>query len=197
MQVKLGRGAAVATAFALATVAPSAAAIQVAAPSVSPMLTQIYTCSTPIGDVSIFVDITGKATVKKGKVTLKNVTYSVNNDLGFDLVIDNVKVSVPDPSKKKAPYVDGSVKVAKDPKGWKAGHDKTGIFALYKGTQTVTNGSSVDVAALSATYSAQGPKGTLVEFKAGMVTFHAQSPVEGDVVCTPDDPAGTFASVTL
>lgn len=186
-----------ATALAVVTVAPSAGAVQAAAPAIAPQLTQSYTCTTPIGDVTITADITGKATVKKGKILLKNVTYSINNDLGFDLVIDNVKVSVPDPSKKIAPYVDGSVKVAKDPSGWKAGHDKAGIFALYKRTQTVTNGSSVDVAALSATYTAKGRKGTVVEFKAGTVTFHVQSPVEGDVVCTPDAPAGTFASVTL
>ena len=196
MHVKLGLGAAVAAGFAVALVAPSATAARVATPHASPTITQTYTCNTPIGDVSLSGTVTGKATLSGKTISLKNVKYAVTNSVGLDLTIDHIKVSTPDPSKKNAPYKAGTVKVGKTPAGWKAGHDATGSFASFKGSQVVANGDNVTVAPLSAQYSAKGPKGTKIKFTPGPVTFHVSSPVAGDVSCAPDKPVGVFAQVT-
>lgn len=104
-------------------------------------------------------------------------------------------VSTPDPSQKKAPYQKDSVQVDGRPKGWKGGHDKIGIFASFKGEQTIAAGDDVTVPATSAGYTSKGSNGTVIKCKPGVVTFHVSSPVEGDVVCTPEN-ARTFAKVT-
>lgn len=194
MHVKIGLGAAIATTFALALIAPTADATQASTTNAAPTIAQAYSCTTPIGDIDLSGTVTGKATIKGKKISLKKVQYAVTNSVGLDLTIDSIKVYVPDPG-SAAPYKANSVKIAKKPKGWKAGHDATGIFASFAGSEVVANGDNVTVAALSAGYTAKGAKGTVVDFVPGDVTFHVSSPIAGDVSCTPDSP-GTFASVT-
>jgi hypothetical protein len=195
MRMKLGYGAAAASVFALALIGPSAVAAHAGGSHASPAITQPYSCDTPIGPVDLTGTVTGKATIKGTKISLKSVKYSVTNSTGFALTIDHVNVSTPDPSQTDAPYKDGSVKVSKKPKGWKAGHDSVGVFASFKGSQDIANGADVSVAATSAQYKSKGASGTVVDFKPGDVTFHVSAPIAGDVSCTPN-PAGTFASVT-
>jgi hypothetical protein len=196
MNGKLGLGVAVAASLVVAAVAPAASARPAVTHQVRPAITQSYTCSTPIGDISLSGTVTGKASIKSGTISLKKVVYAINNSVGFDLVVDHVKISTPDPSKSSAPYKKGSATTAKKPKGWKAGHDKVGIFASHAKSMTILNGQDVTSAALSAKYTVKGEPGTVIEFHPGDVTFHVTSPVEGDVTCMPDDPVGTFASVT-
>lgn len=59
------------------------------------------------------------------KFSLKNVEYSVTDSVGVSLTVDHIRVSTPDPSQENAPYTDGSVKIAKKPAGWRAGHNST------------------------------------------------------------------------
>jgi hypothetical protein len=196
MNVKLGLGVAAVTTLAVAAVAPAASARPAGARSVHPTITQAYTCHTPIGDIGLSGTVTGKAKIKKGTIKLSKVIYSIKNTTGFDLVVDSVKIWTPDPSQSSAPYKKGSVKVAKKPKGWKAGHDSVGIFASHAKSMTIANNDDVTSAALGAKYKVKGEPGTEIDFQPGDVTFHVSAPIEGDVSCSPDDPVGTFASVT-
>jgi hypothetical protein len=180
---------------AVTLMAPSALATQPGVSPVSQTVTQPYHCTTPLGDADLSATVTGKAVIKGSKISLKAVKYSVTNSVGLSLTIDHVMVWTPDPGKKAAKYVDGSVKVGKKPAGWKAGHDSSGVFASFPGSQTVANGDDITTAPLSAKYKAKGASGTVVDFVAGDVTLHVSSPLSGTVSCTPD-PAETFASVT-
>ncbi len=195
MKVKFGLGVAVAATLTLAIVAPSASAKPVADHQAAPAVSQTYDCTTPIGDINLTGTVTGRASIMGKSISLTKVKFAVTNSVGLDLVVENVKVYVPDPSKANAPYKKGSVTIATKPRGWKAGHDSTGIFALFKGQQTIKAGDNVTVAALGAQYTAKGAKGTKIHFASGTVTFTVDSPVSGDVTCTPS-PAVTFARVT-
>jgi hypothetical protein len=194
MQRSLGLGGGIALA-ALTLVAPTAMATHASASQPASTITQPYHCATPLGDADLDATVSGKAVIKGSKISLKSVKYSVTNGIGLSMTVDHVMVWTPDPGKKVARYIDGSVKIAKKPAGWKAGHDATGIFASFPGSQTVKNGDDITVAALSAKYKAKGASGTVVNFVPGDVMLHVSSPLSGDVSCTPDPPQ-TFASVT-
>lgn len=194
MHVKYGLGIAVAAGMAFAALAPSASAMP--AGNAHPTLDQSYTCHTPIGDETAIVTVTGKASIKGSKISLKKVVYSFDNNFGVDLTVEAVKASVPDPTTKVAQYKDGSAKAAKKPAGYKGGHDSTGAYVLHAGQLSVPNGSSIKTAALGAKYTATGAPGSEVDFQPGAVSFTVDSPISGTVSCTPDKPVGIIASVT-
>lgn len=160
--------------------------------------TQAYSCSTPIGTESGTATISGKAVLNATTkvITLSAVKFSIKNTFGLTISGNNIKVSVPDPNTTSAPYITGSAKVATTPAGWTAGHGTTGLFALHKGTLTFANGSTISNAALSGRYKDKGPKGTVISFKPGTVSFNLTSPISGTVTCTPSGTVVTFASVT-
>lgn len=197
MRITHSAGAALAAVALVAAVAPVAAGATAPSHGVTPRIDQSYTCHTPVGDESFTIGVTGKATIKGSRISLKKVLYTVTNDLGLSITVKKVKVHVPDPAKSLATYKKNSAKVSKKPAGWQAGHDSSGIFAYYPGSQTVPDGKTVSIAALSAKYKAKGAKGDEVDFQPGDLSFTLTSPIQGDVTCTADDPVGTFASVTL
>ena len=196
MRRTLGPIAAGSTLLIVAVGAPLATATPAGRGHVDPAITQSYTCRTPLGDLGLAGRVTGKASIEGSTITLKKVKYAVTNAAGLSLTLDHIKVWTPDPASKAAKYKSDSVKVAGSPAGWKAGHDAGGVFASFAGSQTVNDGDDLTVAALSATYKAKGASGTVVDFHPGPVTFHVSQPISGDVTCTPDEPVGTFASVT-
>jgi hypothetical protein len=196
MNVRLSMAGATVSVLALAVVAPAASAQTVAGPAARPSITQSYDCQTPVGQETLSASVTGKASIKKGKIVLKKVVYAVTNSTGFDLVIDSAKLSTPDPNAADAPYAKKSAKVKKKAAGWTAGHDSSGVFAAFSGSMSIPDGSDVMSAPLSAKYAVKGPHGTEIDFQPGDVSFHVTSPLKGDVTCTPGDPVGTFASVT-
>jgi hypothetical protein len=162
-------------------------------------ITQAYTCATPLGSESGSVTVAGSAALNATTNTIKlsGVKFTIHNPLSTTAIsADHIVVRVPDPNNTSAPYVAGSAKVAARPPGWKAGHSTTGVFASHAGTLTLPAAGTLSNAALSATYSDKGPKGTVVSFKPGKVTFDLTSPITGSVACTPTAPVGTFASVT-
>jgi hypothetical protein len=195
MNLKLGLGVVAAAAMTVAVAAPAANA-RPATTQAHPTISQSYTCQTPLGPESEAFTVTGKASIKGKKITLSKVVYSITNNFGVDLTVSKIKVSVPDPTTKVATYNSGSVTAAKKPKGYKPGHDATGSFVDHNGSMDVANGATIKTAALGATYTATGPKGSQVVFQPGALSFHVTSPVQGDVTCTPDKPVGTIATVT-
>jgi hypothetical protein len=171
----------------LATGVPSASA--------SVTVTQPYTCATSLGNLAATAKVTGTASKIGTKINLKKVLFKVTNPTTFQLTVDHIKISVPDPSAAHAPYVARSAKVALTPAGWTAGHGTTGVFASFAGSQTIAAGATVANAALSASYKNAGPAGTVINFVPGQVSFHVSSPVSTTATCTPNGPM-TFATVT-
>ncbi len=173
-------------------------ALSVAPAGASPDVSAGYSCSTPIGTESANVTVVGTASVANGIIGLKNVKFTITDNLGFSLTIDNVKVHVPDPNKVSAPYRAHSAKVGSAPAGWTAGHDTHGLFALHSASITVANGMTVSNAALSGKYTDKGPAGTVIAFKPGLVSFKVTSPItiSGSATCTPTTPVPKIASVT-
>lgn len=195
MRVKYGLGVAVAAGMAFTAFAPSANAMP-APRHLQPAITQSYTCHTPVGDETEALTVTGKASIKGIHISLKKVVYSITNTFGVDLTVEAIKVSVPDPTIKVAKYTNGSAKAAKKPAGYKGGHGATGVYALHAGQLDVANGDTIKTAALSAKYKATGSPGSEVDFQPGDVSFTVDSPISGQVSCTPDKPVGIIASVT-
>src|SRR6476620_5552492 len=83
MNARVGAGAAVVTVLAVAMVAPQAGARPAVAHAAAPAITQTYGCSTPVGDVDLTGTVTGKAKIKRGKINLSKVVYSVTNSVGL------------------------------------------------------------------------------------------------------------------
>ena len=173
------------------------ASVASATPAVA-AASQGYSCSTPVGTQSGTATVAGKATLNATTkvISLSGVKVSIKNTFGVTVSGNNVKIVVPDPNTTSAPYVANSAKVATTPAGWTAGHATSGIFALHAGNVTFASGSTLSNAALSARYKDKGPKGTVVKFTPGPISFNLTSPISGTVTCTPTAPIVTIASVT-
>ncbi len=183
---------AVAAASGVAFVVPSFTTVSLAATPAS--LSQTYTCSGGGVTERGTVVVSGGAAINSAHTTvkLKNAVYTVTFNMGFTVTVTDVVLHVPDPS--GVSYKANSAKVTTA--GWTAGHDSNGAFASFAGPATVANGATIPSAALSAKYKLTGSAGTVVKFKPGLVTFTLTSPISASVVCTPNAPVGTFASVT-
>jgi hypothetical protein len=155
-----------------------------------------YSCTTPLGPLTTSASITGSAAIASGKIELTGVVFKVKNSFGTNATIKDVRIIVPNPSKTVAPYISGSAKAASTPPGWTAGQSSAGLFALYKGSLTVDNGATISNAELSASYTVKGPKGTVIAFEPGKVTFFLTNPFSSKVSCTPTKPVPTIAKVT-
>jgi hypothetical protein len=166
-----------------------------AAPTHSASVTQKYRCATPVGPVGEDIIVSGTASASHGQLALGKVTFEFLNNFGTDVTINKIRFVVPDPDRANAPYQQGSAKVDSKPKGWTAGHQASGIFEFYAGTQVLADGATIAVPGLSAAYRAAGPKGTLVEWKPGPFSFNVKSPDPGLIACKPKAPVKTFASV--
>lgn len=171
----------------LAAGAPSAGAATV---------TQTYRCSSSLGSLSTSVKFSGTATLATKTIKLSNVKVTVSNTTTTTASIDKVSINVPDPNKTSAPYKSGSVKVGSTPAGWTAARTTQGIAARHAGTITFKAGATLTNAPLSAAYTDKGPKGTVISFHPGVVSFTLTSPISTAVTCTPTSPKKTIASVT-
>lgn len=172
------------------------AVARVDAQDVGSTVTQLYGCTTPVGDIEENIQVTGTARKSHGGIALKGVVFTFFNDFGVGVTIKNVRFAVPDPDAKNAPYKKGSARVSAKPKGWTAGHRAGEIYELHKATMDLGDGATLEVPALSASYGATGPKGTVVKWRAGTFSFDVTQPDPGAIVCTPEKPWQVFASYT-
>jgi hypothetical protein len=190
MRFKMISAAAVAGA---AFVLPSFTTVSTAATPAS--LRQSYTCAgAGVSETGTAV-VSGKAAINSSRTTvkLKNAVYTVSNNTGFTATVTNVVLHVPDPS--GVSYKANSAKVTTP--GWTAGHDSHGAFARFAGPATVAAGATIPSAPFSAKYEVTSADHTVIDFQPGLVTFTLTSPISAHVVCTPNAPVGTFASVKL
>ena len=171
-------------------------------PAVAPAtVSQTYSCSvigtTQTGTATVMgkaVIVTSTTGVKS--ISLTGVVFSITNSFGLTATVNTIKIHLLDPNKISAPYILNSAKAGTTPPGWTAGHDTTGTFLLFSGSTTFASGTTKRTAALRARYRDKGPRGTVIAFHPGNVTFSVTSPVVGSASCTPSGTLTTIASVT-
>ena len=151
---------------------------------------QSYTCSTPIGDVTLIGTVTGKAKIKGKTISLKKVVYSITNSVGLDLTVDHVKISTPDPSPASAPYKKGSVKVPRSPRGGRPVTTRREYSPRYAKSMTIKAGDDVTSAPFSAKYTAKVDRAPRSTSSPGDVSFNVSAPVAGDGVLHPGRTSG-------
>ncbi len=178
---------------------PLILAAALASPAGASTVSQTYSCTTPAGTQTPTATIVGTATKTTTQISLAGVKFTVKNTFPAPIVIKNIKVRVPDPNNTSAPYINLSAKVLTTPAGWTAGHDLTpvkDVFALHAGSISLAANASTTTAALSAKYTIKGPKGTVISFVGGTITFTVVSPIAGIATCTPSGTKKVFATVT-
>lgn len=195
MNRKLALGLALATACVGALTAPSATATAVAHGRAA-TVTQAYGCTTPVGDITENIQVTGKARQSHGGISLTGVVFAFVNDFGVTVTINKITFVVPNPDQRNAPYQNRSAAVSRKPAGWTAGHTKAGLYEAHKGSQDLADGATLEVPMLSASYANSGPKGTVVKWRPGTFSFNVTQPDPGAIVCTPTKPLQVFASYT-
>jgi hypothetical protein len=167
-------------------------------PAAASTITQSYFCNAIFETFTETNSVTGTARLNATTkvISVSGVVFTFNNNTLSPLTGNGLKMYVPDPNKTSAPYKAFSAKAGTTPPGWTAGHDATGVFALFAGNFSIPPAGKMSNAPLSASYIDKGPKGTKISFKPGRITFKQTSPISGTVNCTPNTPVGTFASVT-
>ncbi|HXX90220.1 MAG TPA: hypothetical protein VEI83_08365 [Acidimicrobiales bacterium] len=161
--------------------------------------TQGYSCSAIDGvKPAVNATVTAKATIDKTTkvISLTGVVFKLRNTFGVTATIDDIRFYVNDPNSTSAPYVAGSAAAAGVPAGWAAGHDSSGLYVVYAGSQTFKSLATLTTAALSAGYSDLGPAKTAIKFTVGTITFDVTAPVQAPVTCTPKTPEKVITQVT-
>jgi hypothetical protein len=167
-------------------------------PAAASTINQSYFCNAGFETFTETNSVTGTARLNATTkvISVNGVVFTFINNTITAFTGNGLKMYVPDPNKTSAPYKTASAKAGTTPPGWTAGHDATGVFALFAGSFSIAPGGKMTNAPLSASYIDKGPKGTKISFKPGRITFKQTSPISGTVSCTPNSPVGIFASVT-
>lgn len=153
---------------------------------------QSYGCSGATTQTAT-VSAVARQTETTEQIRLSALTFTVSNPTNAAVTVSQARVSIPDPDRARAPYVNGSAAIAAAP-GWHAGHDSGGLFAT-SGAVTLAPGETISTPAVSALYSDAGPVGTPIAWHPGAASLTLTSPSASVATCSPTAPLATLARI--